>query len=94
MVLELMKLRAGMDTVHIPYKGTRPAMSEQIAGQVQVGSFNLIAGMSVVQSGRLRGLAVSGANRATRLPDVPTSTEIGFRIGFQSPIFTMRLSFP
>ncbi len=77
MAFELMKLRAGLDIVHIPYKGTGPAMTEQIAGQVQVGLFNLIAGMPVVQSGRLRGLAVTGVKRATRLPELPTFTEVG-----------------
>ena len=77
MAFELMKLRAGWDIVHIPYKGTGPAMTEQIAGQVQVGLFNLIAGMQVVQSGRLRALAVSGVKRATRLPDSPTLAEVG-----------------
>lgn len=77
MAFELMKLRTGMDIAHIPYKGTGPAMSEQIAGQVQVGLFNLIAGMQVVKSGRLRGLAVSGVKRAARLPELPTFAEIG-----------------
>jgi tripartite-type tricarboxylate transporter receptor subunit TctC len=72
-----MKLRSGLDIVHIPYKGTGPAMTEQIAGQVQVGLFNLIAGMPVVQSGRLRGLTVTGVKRASRLPDLPTFTEVG-----------------
>lgn len=77
MAFELFKIRTGLDIVHIPYKGTGPAMAEQIAGQVQVGLFNLIAGMQVVQSGRLRGLAVSGVKRATRLPDLPTFKEVG-----------------
>jgi tripartite-type tricarboxylate transporter receptor subunit TctC len=77
MAFELMKLRAGLNIVHIPYKGTGPAMTEQIAGHVQVGMFNLIAGMQVVQAGRLRGLAVTGVKRATRLPDLPTFTEVG-----------------
>lgn len=77
MAFELLKLRAGFDIVHIPYKGTGPAMTEQIAGQVQVGLFNLIAGMQVVQTGRLRGLAVSGVKRATRLPELPTFAESG-----------------
>ena len=77
MAFELMKLRAGLDIVHIPYKGTGPAMTEQIAGQVQVGLFNLIAGMQVVQSGRLRGIAVSGTKRVARLPELPTFSEVG-----------------
>jgi tripartite-type tricarboxylate transporter receptor subunit TctC len=77
MAFELMKLRTGMDIVHVPYKGTGPAMTDQLAGQVQVGLFNLIAGMQVVQSGRLRGLAVSGVKRARRLPDIPTFKEAG-----------------
>ena len=77
MAFELMKLRAGLDIVHIPYKGTGPAMTEQIAGQVQVVLFNLIAGMQVVQSGRLRGIAVSGTKRVARLPELPTFSEVG-----------------
>ncbi len=77
MAFELFKLRTGLNIVHVPYKGTGPAMTDQIAGQVQVGLFNLIAGMQVVQSNRLRGLAVSGVKRATRLPDLPTFAESG-----------------
>ncbi|HTD89360.1 MAG TPA: tripartite tricarboxylate transporter substrate binding protein [Burkholderiales bacterium] len=82
MAFELLKLRTGMDIVHIPYKGTGPAMTEQLAGQVQVGLFNLIASMQVVQSGRLRGIVVTGEKRSSRLPDIPTLGELGIA-GFE-----------
>lgn len=79
MAFELFKLRSGLDIVHVPYKGTGPAMTDQIAGQVQVGMFNLIAAMQVVQSKRLRGLAVSGVKRVTNLSDLPTFAESGIK---------------
>ena len=82
MAMELLKLQTGMSILHIPYKGTGPALTEQMAGQVQVGLFNMIAALSVVQSGRLRALAVSGAKRSTALPNVPTLDESGAK-GFQ-----------
>jgi len=77
MAMELLKLKTGMSIVHIPYKGTGPALSEQIAGQVQVGLFNMIAALPVVQSGKLKALAVSGAKRSPSLPNVPTLNESG-----------------
>jgi tripartite-type tricarboxylate transporter receptor subunit TctC len=77
MAMELLKLKTGMSLVHIPYKGTGPALTEQIAGQTQVGLFNMIAALPVVQSARLRALAVSGAKRSPALPSVPTLDEAG-----------------
>jgi len=77
MAMELLKLKTGMNLTHIPYKGTGPALTEQVAGQVQVGLFNMIAALPVVQSGRLRALAVTGAKRSTRLPNIPTIAESG-----------------
>ena len=77
MAMELLKLRTGMSITHVPYKGTGPALNEIIAGQVQVGLFNMIAALPVVQSKRLRGLAVSGAKRSSRIPELPTLTEEG-----------------
>jgi tripartite-type tricarboxylate transporter receptor subunit TctC len=82
MAMELLKLRTGMSLVHIPYKGTGPALTEQMAGQVQVGLFNMIAALPMVQSGKLRALAVSGVKRSSALPAVPTLDESGAK-GFE-----------
>lgn len=82
MAFELLKLKTGIDIVHIPYKGTGPALNEIIAGQVQVALFNMIAALPIVQSGRLRAIAVSGAKRSPRLPDMPTLAEQGIA-GFE-----------
>ena len=82
MAFELLKLTTGMSIVHVPYKGTGPALTEQIAGQVQIGLFNMIAALPSVQSGRLRAIAVSGAKRSATLPAVPTLTESGVE-GFE-----------
>src|SRR5215213_10746533 len=82
MAMELLKLKTGMSIVHVPYKGTGPALTEQMAGQVQVGLFNMIAALPVVQSGKLRALAVSGAKRSPTLPQTPTIAESGIE-GFE-----------
>jgi tripartite-type tricarboxylate transporter receptor subunit TctC len=77
LAMELWKLKTGVRIMHIPYKGTGPALTDQMAGHVQVGLFNMIAALPVVQSGKLRGLAVSGAKRSPMLPDTPTMEEAG-----------------
>ena len=82
MAFELLKLRTGMNILHIPYKGTGPALTEHLAGHMHVGLYNLIASMQVVQSGRLRAIVVSGAKRTARLPDLPTLAESGIA-GFE-----------
>ncbi|MGZ5161154.1 MAG: Bug family tripartite tricarboxylate transporter substrate binding protein [Burkholderiales bacterium] len=82
MAMELLKIKTGMSIVHIAYKGTGPALTEQMGGQVQVGLFNMIAALPVVQSGKLRAVAVSGARRSPALPSVPTLDEAGAR-GFE-----------
>ena len=82
MAFELLKLRTGINIVHIPYKGTGPALTEHLAGHMQVGLYNLIALMQIVQTGRLRGIVVSGAKRTPRLPDLPTLAEVGIT-GFE-----------
>jgi tripartite-type tricarboxylate transporter receptor subunit TctC len=84
LAFELVMQQTGMKITHIPYKGTGPALNDMISGQVQVALFNMIAAMPVVQSARLRAIAVSGAKRYDKLPDVATFAEMGIK-GFEVP---------
>lgn len=74
---ELFNIQAGTKIQHIPYKGSGPAMNDLVAGQVPLSFENPVAAMQHVQSGRLKVLAVTGAKRSARLPDVPTVSELG-----------------
>ena len=71
---ELFKLMTGVDMLHVPYRGGAPAMSDLIAGQVQVMFSNLPA-VEYIKAGRLRALAVTTATRSDELPEVPTIGE-------------------
>jgi tripartite-type tricarboxylate transporter receptor subunit TctC len=71
---ELFKLMTGIDLVHVPYRGGAPALSDLIAGQVQVMFSNLPAA-EYIRAGKLRALAVTTAARSGELPDVPTVAE-------------------
>lgn len=77
MAMELLKLRLGLDLVHVPYKGSAPALRDVAAGFVQVQCASLIAALQFLPTGRLRALALSTARRSPRLPEVPTMTEAG-----------------
>jgi len=72
---ELFKLQAGLDMVHIPYKGGGPAMMDTIAGQAQINMASLIQVIPHAKSGKLRLLATSGTKRSALFPDVPTVAE-------------------
>ena len=74
---ELFKVMAGVNMVHIPYKGTAPALAELLAGQVQLAFDNIPALLPHIQAGRLRALAVTPATRSVSLPDLPTVAEAG-----------------
>ena len=75
---ESFKSLAGVDIVHVPYKGVAPALVDLLAGQVQI-SFDILASFQLqnLQSGKLRALAVLGPTRIAQLPSVPTATEAG-----------------
>ena len=66
---ELFKVMAGVDMVHVPYKGTAPALAELLAGQVQLTFDNIPALLPHIQSGKLRALAVTPAARSAALPN-------------------------
>ena len=74
---ELFKQRANIDVLHVPYKGSAPAVQDLIGGQVQLMFDNLPSVLQLVRSGQLRALAVTTAQRDPQLPDTPTIAESG-----------------
>jgi tripartite-type tricarboxylate transporter receptor subunit TctC len=76
---------AGIDMVHIPYRGTSPALADLLGGQVQVLFTNPAASTNYVKAGRLRALGVTSSARVAALPDVPAVAE--FLPGFEATLF-------
>ncbi len=74
---ELFKTMAGVDITHIPYKGSSPALTDLIGGQVQIMFDNLPSALPQIKAGKLRAIAVTSSKRAPVLPDVPTISESG-----------------
>jgi tripartite-type tricarboxylate transporter receptor subunit TctC len=75
---ELFKMQTGIDVLHVPYKGSAPAVTDLIGGQVQFMFDNMPSAWPHVQSGKLRALAVTTTERSKSAPDVPTMKESGF----------------
>src|SRR5262245_1991522 len=82
---ELFKMMAGIDIVHVPYRGTAPALMDLLAGQVQVMFDNITTSIAHIKAGKLTALAVTTATRWPMLPDVPTVSE--FLPGFEASAF-------
>ena len=76
---ELFKSMAGVDMVHIAYKGSGPGVIDLVAGQVQVMFPNLTSAITFIKSGKLRALATTGEHRAATAPDIPTVIESGLK---------------
>jgi tripartite-type tricarboxylate transporter receptor subunit TctC len=72
---ELFKMMAGVDMVHVPYRGGGPAFADLLGGQVQVFFPTLVSSIEYVRAGSLRALAVATATRSEALPDIPTVGE-------------------
>src|SRR4051812_7133166 len=75
---ELFKMVTGVDIVHVPYKGTGPATSDLLGGQIPMMFNNLPPSLSLVKAGRLRALAVTGEKRSPAAPQLPTMIEAGY----------------
>ncbi len=77
LTMELMKMMAGVDIVHIPYKGDAPAITDLLGGQIDIYATNILGLEAHHRAGRVRGLAVTSKKRAESLPDLPTIEEAG-----------------
>ena len=80
---ELFKSMAGVDMTHVPYKGSSPALTDLMGGQVQIMFDNLPSALPLIKAGKLRAIAVTSLKRAPALPDVPTISESGLP-GFEA----------
>jgi tripartite-type tricarboxylate transporter receptor subunit TctC len=82
---ELFKMMAGVDIIHVPYRGDAPSVSDLIAGQVQVMFGVLPSSIQHIRAGKLRALAVTTAARSDALPNIPIVGE--FLQGFQASLW-------
>jgi tripartite-type tricarboxylate transporter receptor subunit TctC len=82
---ELFKMMTGIDMVHVPYRGTAPALTDLLAGQVQVMFDNITTSIPHIRAGKLTPLAVTTATRSPMLPDLPTVSD--FLPGFEASAF-------
>jgi tripartite-type tricarboxylate transporter receptor subunit TctC len=87
LAIELLMRQANLQLLHIPYKGSGPALTDLIGSQVQSMMDQLTASIGHIREGRIRALAISSARRSPQLPDVPTLDELGVK-GYEAATFT------
>jgi tripartite-type tricarboxylate transporter receptor subunit TctC len=75
---ELLNVEAGVQLVHVPYKGAAPAVSDLLGGQVQMAILDVPVVLPHIRSGKFKALAVTSDKRSGALPDVPTTAELGY----------------
>ncbi|HSC96556.1 MAG TPA: tripartite tricarboxylate transporter substrate-binding protein, partial [Burkholderiales bacterium] len=80
---ELFKKVAGIDIVHVPYKGAGPSIAAILAGDIQMNISSTASTIGFIKAGRLRALASTGAKRGNALPELPTVAESGYP-GFEA----------
>jgi tripartite-type tricarboxylate transporter receptor subunit TctC len=88
--MELLKVTAGVDIVHVPYKSMAPALTDIIGGQVHMGMPTINVTVSHVRTGRLRALGVTSSTRSPAMPDVPPLAEVGMP-GYEANNWTLLL---
>jgi tripartite-type tricarboxylate transporter receptor subunit TctC len=86
LLLELFKLEAGINIVHVPYRGTAPMLAAILAGEIQAVADPSTTVLPQIQAGKVRAIAIAGNVRHPKLPDVPTVVEAGFP-KLQSPFW-------
>jgi tripartite-type tricarboxylate transporter receptor subunit TctC len=87
LAVELLNLMTSVKMTHVPYKGSVPAVTDLVAGNVQLGIPTMPAALPFVRSGRLKAIAISTAKRSSTLADVPTIAESGVR-GYDATLWT------
>jgi len=91
LAVELIKYNAGIDMVHVPYKGAGPALTDVIGGQVQFMCTSPLAVLPHTKSGRLRAIAMTSSKRSRAAPEIPTVAEQGFP-GYQASLWYQMLA--
>ncbi|MBX3637454.1 MAG: tripartite tricarboxylate transporter substrate binding protein [Rubrivivax sp.] len=89
MATELFKHMTGTDLLHVPYKGSAPAMADLLGGQVQLMFENIATALPQIQAGKVRAIAVTGRARNPSLPDLPTIAEAGVPGYAAEPWYTL-----
>ena len=87
LAIELLMRQANLQLLHVPYKGSGPALTDLIGSQVQSMMDQLTASIGHIKEGRIRALAISSAKRSPLLPEVPTLDELGVK-GYEAATFT------